>query len=104
MRFLQLNPHGIVSAALVGSVAVVATVYLVAVYSTFRLGFMLQEQAGIETKLHEANVKFEFEKQQKNLALPQAHAAFLQSMEKVSVVRYLQSKSVAISPVVPLHE
>ena len=74
-------------------------VYLVAVYSLFGLGITLQEKTIELKKLTEANIISELNLRQKQTEFARNNEDILQSMEKITNLRYITPADTAVSQV-----
>ena len=88
-RFAELNQNGMISIALIASVALLIATYLSTLYWTFGIGFSLQGDSKTLSRLANENVALELKVQQKESKLTEEHADILDAMEYISTIHYL---------------
>ena len=88
-RFAELNQNGMISIALIASVALLIATYLATLYWTFGIGFSLQGDSKTLSRLANENVALELKVQQKESKLTEEHADILDAMEYISTIHYL---------------
>ncbi|MDP3772297.1 MAG: hypothetical protein Q8Q94_02905 [bacterium] len=93
--------HGVSIGAfewLLGLAVVALTgVYLVMLYQTFSMDLALQRQGRIAEELTRQTLRVELELQAKKGAVAIDHADIFSTMEKISVITYLQPENVAMA-------
>ena len=97
--FDAYNQHGRIIRMLIAWIAGAIVVYLVAVYSLFGLGITLQEKTIELKKLTEANIISELNLRQKQTEFARNNEDILQSMEKITNLRYITPADTAVSQV-----
>ena|SRR3989344_6992490 len=95
-RFAHLNRRGIASGLILAVLAVGISGYLMALFFSFSLGFYIQDSAIVQDALYEALLKEELLAQEKINLLANRDNSILESMERVSAIKYLTEKSVAL--------
>lgn len=78
-------------------IVVAALVYLTAMYSVFGLGIALQEQSTTAKDLTESNIIAELNLQQRQTEFARNNKDVLQSMQKISDMRYVLPSDIAVS-------
>ncbi len=78
-------------------IVVAALIYLVAMYFIFGLGIALQEQSTVAKDLTESNIIAELNLQQRQTEFVRNNADVLQSMQKISDMRYILPTDTAVS-------
>ena len=89
--------HRSITHTLIAWIAGAVLTYLIAVYSLFGLSVTLQQQSGIFKELTEANTITELSLQQKQTEFARNNEDILQSMEKISDMRYLLPANTSVS-------
>lgn len=82
----------ILIAAIIFSVAA----YLIALFLSFSVGFQIQKQAAAEEELARTLQETELSLQRKMDLLAEGQVSWLESMERVSSIRYLRPENVAV--------
>ncbi|QQG45360.1 MAG: hypothetical protein HYW89_00255 [Candidatus Sungiibacteriota bacterium] len=93
------NKHWMVTTFLAGILALAIVVYMVALYVTFGLGFQIQSAGTLLKETQDTVLQLEVTVRGKEADLAKGNQKFLESMEKIAKIRYLQPKSVVISSV-----
>lgn len=88
-----------VTTFLAGILALAIVVYMVALYVTFGLGFQIQSAGTLLKETQDTVLQLEVTVRGKEADLAKGNQKFLESMEKIAKIRYLQPKSVVISSV-----
>lgn len=97
--FRMLCNGGLVTRLMIAWIVVAAIVYLVAMYSVFGLGIALQQKSTAAKDLTESNIIAELHLQQRQTEFARSNADVLQSMQKISDMRYLLPTDTAVSRV-----
>lgn len=95
--FRTFNQEGIVTSAAIFVIAVAVATYFIAAYSLFGLAVGLQQKTTIIKNLHESNTIAGLDLQQKQTEFARNNQDVLQSMEKISTMRYLMPVDTAVS-------
>lgn len=95
--FGMLNQRGAVTNAAISVIAVAVATYLIAVYSLFGLAVTLQQKTTAIRELNESNTITELNLQQKQTGFARNNQDVLQSMEKISDMRYVMPADTAVS-------
>jgi len=99
-QFFAFNQKGIITILGIIVILVSVIVYLAALYVTFQTGFSIQESSEQLIRLKDGTVKLEFSLRRKEAGLAEANKELLESMEKISAVKYLTTDHV-ISLITP---
>ena len=91
------NSGGFVTKAAIGWVAVAVVVYLVATYSVFGLDITLKQQSAVVKDLTESNTITELHLQQRQTEFARTNKDILQSMQKISDMRYVLPTDTTVS-------
>lgn len=91
--FLEINKKGVITLALGGVIILSASAYILATYTIFGLGPRIQEAAGRLSELKNDHLKTELELQKKRAGFLKDHKSILESMEKISTVKYLRPEN-----------
>ncbi len=78
-------------------IASAVAVYLVAVYSVFGLGVAVQEKTAVAKELAESNKILELDLQQKYTQFARNNEEILQTMEKISDLKYVLPADTSVS-------
>ena len=88
---------GLVTRVTISWIVAGAVVYLIAMYSVFGLGIALQQKSTIAKDLTESNIIAELHLQQRQTEFARSNKDVLQSMHKISDMRYVSPGDTAIS-------
>lgn len=91
--FFVFNEKGIVTIAALFIVVISLIGYLAALYFTFQLGFMIQGASLRLSKLTDETTRIEFSLRQKEVSFAEENKNLLESMEKITAVKYLNTDS-----------
>lgn len=96
--FREINRRGTLTIILIWLVATLATGYLGALYLTFQTGFFIRESNKFAAEYKEEVLKLELEVQEAERGLASSHKETLESMEKISGIKYVSPvRDVALS-------
>ena len=95
--FEALNPRGVITFFLMVVVVASIVVYISSLYYMFVLGFRIQKGTSMARDIEESNTAIDLDIQRRETAFAQLHSDVLQSMQKISRIRYLTADNVAIS-------
>lgn len=87
----------LVSGTLLAAIILSVAAYLIALFLSFSYGFQIQKQAATEEKLARTFQETELGLQRKMDLLAEGQVSWLESMERVSSIRYLRPENVAVS-------
>lgn len=96
-RFIHANRGGVVSAILAGLTTLAVVVYLVALFYSFSSGFEIQSSMRLEDDVAEALQAKELALQEKISLLANRQGSILESMERVSTIKYLTARGLAVN-------
>lgn len=80
-------------------IAILTVTYLGSLYITFKLGFDAQAYQESITEKSAELLKLDLEVQETKKALADNHKEVLESMERISAIKYLTPEAVAVSPI-----
>lgn len=92
---MEKSRGGRVTLWLLGGIIFCVFIYLLALFTTFSLSFQIRENTRRYDELSEHTLRSEILLQQRKSELAENHTLLLQSMERVSSVKYLTPESVA---------
>lgn len=92
-----LNNSRFFTGLLMTWILVAVAIYLIAIYSFFGLGVALQEKSLMVKNLSESNTIVELNLQQQQTAFVRNNQTILESMEKISDMRYVLPTDTAMS-------
>lgn len=95
--FSRINKDGLVTRLLFTVLVISLASYLVALYTSMNVGFSIQEQEKIVEGQKRDLLAIEIELQQKKSALVKEGQPALESMERVTKIRYLLPKNLVVS-------
>jgi hypothetical protein len=96
-RFASANHRGAISASLISLTAVAVIIYLAALFSFFSLGLKVQGYVRAEDDLVRTLQARELALQEKIGLLANREGVVLESMERVSAIKYLIIKGLAVN-------
>ncbi len=96
-RFEGYRFRNLVGGILIAAIILSAAAYLIALFLSFSYGFQIQKQAAAEEKLARTFQEAELGLQRKMNLLAEGQISWLESMERVSSIRYLRPENVAVS-------
>lgn len=96
-RFEKTGSSNLMKKGLLAAVIFSVVTYLAALFLSFSLGFQIQEQTASQKELAKALRWREIFLQQRIDLLAEGRLSQLESMEKVSSIRYLRPENVAVS-------
>lgn len=88
-RFLVWNRDGLLTIAALIFIAVAAFSYLVSAYAIFEIGFKMQAQESVISRLESSVASKEINLHELRIGLANDGGELLNSMEKVSALRYI---------------
>lgn len=98
LNALQLFQNsGCITGAIIAWITITVVMYLVAVYSFFGLGVGLQQKSLVIKNLTESNTIAELNLQQRQTEFAKNNQDILESMEKISDMRYVLPADTAVS-------
>lgn len=97
VRFARINQKGLVTFCLLGIITLGALQYLGALYGVFSFGLQLRDENRQIAQLSEDTDGLELKVQRSAATFLVEHKELLDSMEKISEVRYLTGENVAVS-------
>ncbi len=95
--FEEINRDGIIMTALAWIIAVLITLYLGSLYMTFKTGFIIQEVTNRIAKVDEDILSLELRLQERRSRLAYDNTTVLESMERISDIKYLTTGTLAAS-------
>lgn len=95
--FGEINRSGIIMTVLVWIIAVLITLYLGSLYITFKTGFIVQEVNNRIVKADEDILNLELRLQEERGRLAHDNQTVLESMERISTIKYLTTGTLAAS-------
>lgn len=95
-RFIDANQQGKVTAIFLAVLSLGVVVYLAGLFASFYLGFGIQQVNSQYQKLDKSVLENVLTLQSKLSFLDDHQKAVLQSMEKVSLIKYIQPENVAM--------
>lgn len=96
-RFYDLNQKGLITLTFILIIVFSIISYLAALFLTFNLSFKIQAAEKEAAKLKNTAAVLEFQIQKEEASFVQDHKNILESMEKVSNIKYLTSDNFAVS-------
>lgn len=96
-RFYVLNQKGFITAALTLLIIFSIVSYLVVLFLTFDLGFKIQLAEKKFAQLKNAAATLELQIQKEETSFAKDHQDVLESMERVSSIKYLTIDNLAVS-------
>lgn len=96
-RFCVINERGIVTNSIIAWIGITIICYLIAVYSFFGINASMHRQGALLKQLTDAKIQVELNVQQKQAGFARNNQNILESMEKISEIRYITSNDVTVS-------
>lgn len=96
-RSIAVNRRGAVTFALISVIFLSIAAYLVSMYYFFAVGMALRSRTAMLRDLDDSNVALELRIQAKETAFASDHKDVLESMQKISSIKYLTPANVAVS-------
>jgi len=100
-RFASANSRGLFSIALIAISFLLVVLYLAGVYMVFSSGIALQTQEAREKKLTKEVKESELALQKELTSLAQNQVTILESMQRVSGIKYLSSPNFVSAEIIP---
>ena len=91
--FREYNRQGFISLGIIALLIVTFTSYLATLYFIINTGFVIQKHEGVMAEISENFLTMEFTAQSGRAKLAEDQKSVLESMEKISAVKYLLPKS-----------
>ncbi|MDP3770190.1 MAG: hypothetical protein U1A25_01970 [Candidatus Sungbacteria bacterium] len=95
--FRLINDRGSITAMIIGWGGAAIASYLIAVYYFFGLGASMQQKSLLIKELTESNTIIELTIQQKETAFARDNEDVLESMQKISDIRYVTPTDTSVS-------
>lgn len=96
-RFTVINRRGVITIGLGSVIALSVAAYLVSMYYFFAVGMALRSRTEMLRDLDNSNVALELRIQTKETGFALEHKDVLESMQKISSIKYLAPANMAVS-------
>lgn len=91
--FREYNKYGLISFGIISFLMIALVSYLTALYFIINLGFVIQKHEKVMAETSEDFLAVELAAQSGRTKLAEDQKSILESMEKISAIRYLTPKS-----------
>lgn len=102
-RFQEINSKGWVTVLSGVVITISLALYIFSLYGSFGLGFKIRSHQAQVLELQNTVLNLELKLEKKQTDFTEEYKDVVESMEKISAIRYISAESVASSRLAPYH-